>query len=121
MDELIAAGEGLTVELAGGQTSSLALLGQTTRDFFSTYRSLSVGRGGFFLSSANVKPSEYLRGCLSIGHSEDWDVVQQPGSDEVLVVEGSEKNAAEADVRFPSVYHLVLDELNRRNVEPPSS
>jgi hypothetical protein len=49
----------------------------------------------------------------TIGHSEDWDVVQKPGSDEVFVVEGAETREAEMEVRFPSVYHLVLDEAQR--------
>ena len=45
--------------------------------------------------------------------SEDWDVVQKPGNDEVFVVEGAETREAEMEVRFPSVYHLVLDEAQR--------
>jgi len=62
----------------------------------------------------DIKPSDYMHGYLSIGHSEDWDIVQRPGDDEVFIVEGSETSEDEMDVRFPSVYHLILDACEAR-------
>jgi hypothetical protein len=103
----------LFVEPADGAAILPEQFGPTTREFFSRYGTLRTRRGGFRLAAADVRPSEYVRGYLSIGHSEDWDVVQKLGNDEVFVVEGAETREAEMEVRFPSVYHLVLDEAQR--------
>ena len=96
-------------------------LGPMTKEFFSRYGGVKTMRGGFRISAADVRPSEYVQGFLSIGHSEDWDVVQRPGSDEVFVVEGSERADAELQAPFPTVYHLVIDEVQQLQGDPPSS
>ncbi|MFL6709680.1 MAG: hypothetical protein ACJ8HI_15885 [Massilia sp.] len=110
VDDLIAKKGKLFVEHADGAAILPEQFGPTTREFFSRYGTVRTVRGGFRLAAADARPSDYVRGYLSIGHSEDWDVVQKPGNDEVFVVEGAEAHEAEMEVRFPSVYHLVLDE-----------
>lgn len=109
--DFVGKGDKLFVEFSSGTNPLLEQLGPTTREFFSRYSSLRTRRGGFRLAAVEVHVSEYMRGYLSIGHSEDWDVIQRLGSDEVFVVEGAETSEADMDVRFPSVYHLVLDEV----------
>jgi hypothetical protein len=113
VDDLIAKREKLFVEPADSAALLPDQLGPTTREFFSRYGAVSTRRGGFRLAAVDVRPSEYARGFLSIGHCEDWDVVQKPGNDEVFVVEGAETRETEMDARFPSVYHLVLDEAQQ--------
>lgn len=113
VDDFIGKGDKLFVDPADGENILREQLGPTTIEFFSRYGILCTRRGGFRLAATDVRPSEYMRGYLSIGHSEDWDVVQKPGNDEVFVVEGAETCEAEMEVRFPSVYHLVLDEAKR--------
>ena len=113
IDDLIARGEKLFVEPADVSVILPEKLGPTTREFFARYGTLRTRLGGFRLAAADIRPSEHLRGYLSIGHSEDWDLVQQPSSDQVFVVEGYETRESELEVRFPSVYHLVLDEAQR--------
>jgi hypothetical protein len=110
IDDFIVKGDKFFVEPADRTAPRLEQLGPITREFFSRYGALRTRCGGFQLAAAEVRASEYVRGYLSIGHSEDWDVVQWPGSDEVFVVEGAETCEANMDVRFPSVYHLILDE-----------
>ncbi len=113
VEDLIAKGDKVFAGRAGKASIPSAQLGPATRTFFSKYDTVRTRGGGFRLASADVRPSEYARGYLSIGHSEDWEVVLKPGTDEVFVVEGSEAGQAEMEVRFPSVYHLVLDEAQR--------
>jgi hypothetical protein len=113
VDELIARGETLFVEQADKAVELPESLGSTTRECFSRYGVLRTRRGGFQLAASEVHPSKSVRGYLSIGHSEDWDVVQKPGGDEVFVIEGFETREDEMEVRFPSVYHLALDEAQK--------
>lgn len=110
VDELIAKGEKLYAEPAGAADSMHAQLGPITQEFFSRYSALRTRRGGFELSAAGVGASEYFHGFVAIGHSEDWEVVQRPGADEVFVIEGAEADEDEMETRFPSIYHLVVDE-----------
>lgn len=111
VDDIVARGDKIFVEPFGGPMAGSEHLGPTTREFFAKYGRLRSRDGGFRLSVTEIKPSDYIHGYLSIGHSEDWDVIQRPGDDQVFVVEGSEVREAEMEVRFPSVYHLVLDEV----------
>ncbi|MHA6908171.1 hypothetical protein ACQUJS_07015 [Ralstonia pseudosolanacearum] len=110
VDELIAQGDRLFVERAPENIQFPAQLGPITKGFFARYAALQTRRGGFRLAVADIGPSEYTHGYISIGHSEDWDVIQRPGNDEVFVVEGAETREDQMEVRFPSVYHLILDE-----------
>lgn len=110
VDDFIAKGEKLSAEPADAAEPVHAQLGPITREFFSRYRKLKTRRGGFELSASRVQASNYVHGFVSIGHSEDWDVVQRQGADEVFVVEGAETREAEMETRFPSVYHLAVDE-----------
>lgn len=111
VDDLIARGEELFVEPAGKTAPLSEQLGPITREFFLRYGTLRTQNGGFELSSLDIQPSEYADRFLSIGHSEDWDIVQHLGSDVVFVIEGSEADETEMEVFFPSVYHLIVDEL----------
>lgn len=113
VEGLIAEGEKLFVEPAEEAVSQLVQLGPITREFFSRYSTLKTRLGGFELSSSSIQASEYVDGFVSIGHSEDWDVVQRLGSDEVFVVEGFETCEEEMEIRFPSVYHLAVDEAQQ--------
>jgi hypothetical protein len=110
---LVIQGEKLLTETADTAVALPEELSQTTKEFFSKYGALKTRNGGFRIAVSDVKPSEYASGYISIGHSEDWDVIQIPGNDEVFVIEGAETSAAEMEVRFQSVYHLVLDEAKR--------
>ncbi|WP_247569097.1 hypothetical protein [Ralstonia solanacearum] len=110
VDELIAQGDKLFVDPAPESPQFLVQLGPITKQFFARYAALQTRRGGFRLAMADIGPSEYAHGYISIGHSEDWDVIQRPGNDEVFVVEGAETREDQMEVRFPSVYHLILDE-----------
>lgn len=108
--DLIAKGEKL-IATPAGETGPLTVhLGPITRELFSRYGTLKTPRGGFELSVVGIRASEYIQGFMSIGHSEDWDVVQRQGTDEVLVVEGAETSESEVETRFASVYHLLVDE-----------
>lgn len=93
-------------------TTELDQLGPITREFFERFSFMRGRRGALELSAAAVGPSRYVAGFQSIGHVEDWDVVQRPGEDEVFVVEGSETDEGDMDGQFPSVYHLVVDEMS---------
>ncbi|MBI1424702.1 MAG: hypothetical protein GC149_14750 [Gammaproteobacteria bacterium] len=108
--DIIGKGDKLFVEPADTMSQLSEQLGPITREFFSMYGTVTTRRKGFKLSADDIRTSDYIRGFFSIGHSEDWDVVQRPGSDEVFVVEGSERSESEVDVRFPSIYHLLVDE-----------
>jgi hypothetical protein len=110
VDDLIVRGEKLFATPADETKPLPKQLGPITRDFFSRYGTLKTRRGGFKLSAAGIRASEYVHGFLSIGHSEDWDIVQRQGADEVFVVEGAESCEAEMETCFPSIYHLVVDE-----------
>lgn len=112
VDDLISRGQ-LVRGTIGQDATQIGLLGPSTAEFFRHYGEVRTKNGGFELSAAAVHPSEYMKEYISIGHSEDWDVIQKPGDDEVLVVEGSENSVAEIEVRFPSVYHLLIDEANQ--------
>lgn len=111
VEDLITVGEKLFVEPANKNIALPKSLGPTTREFFSKYRAVRTHLGGFVLDASEIHSSEYARGYTSIGHSEDWDVVQRCGDDKVYVVEGSESHESEMEVCFPSVYHLVLNEV----------
>lgn len=87
-------------------------LGPITCGFFSKYSSLRTKRGGFELAIDLIGESSYGGDFISIGHSEDWDVVVCRGLDEVYVVEGSENEFSDFQLKFPSVYHLVVDEVS---------
>jgi len=113
VEKIIAQENKILVKHANARTHELNQLGQVTREFFSRYSELRIN-GGFCLLMKDIKPSDYMHGYLSIGHSEDWDIVQRPGDDEVFIVEGSETSEDEMDVRFPSVYHLILDACEAR-------
>lgn len=111
VDEIISTREQLIVEAAPKSIPPLKQLGPISQDFFSIYNTIRTPRGDFEISATQIHPSEYTNGYISIGHSEDWDVVQRPGEDEVFVVEGSETHVHEMEVRFQSIYHLLLDEV----------
>lgn len=110
VDDLIAKGEKLFAGPVDMATPLPEELGPVTREFFSRYGTLTTEWGGFLLSASEIRESECVHGFLSIGHWDDWDLVQRPGFDEVYVVDGGETSDAEMDDRFPSVYHLALDE-----------
>ena len=110
VDDLVAKGDKLFAEPPDEAAILSESLSPATKEFFSRYGTLRTRRGGFRLAASEVHFSEFMRGYMSIGHSEDWDVVQKPGHDEVFVIEGSETCEDEMEVRFPSVYHLALDE-----------
>jgi hypothetical protein len=113
VEGLIAKGEKLFVIPKGESASPLNQLGPVSREFFSRYGTLRSRDGGFELSAADIRESEYVHGFLSIGYSEDWDVVQRMGNDEVFVVEGAETREAEMQPCFSSIYHLILDEVSQ--------
>ena len=108
---LVAAGE-MIVDRAVKAGGGVDALGPVTRAFFAEYPSLRSKSGGLRLTAADVHPSQYVAGFISIGNSEDWDIVQRPGDDQVYVVEGSERHPHEFEVSFLTVYHLVLNEVH---------
>jgi hypothetical protein len=110
--QAIESGELIGDEPGQDEGANLEQLGPITREFFSRYLGIRSLLGGFRVGVSEIRTSTYISGYVSIGHSEDWDIVQRPGNDEVFIVEGSEANESEMQVRFPSVYHFILDELN---------
>lgn len=96
------------LEIASG---TLDELGPITRHFFALYPSIKTKNGGCRLSTTEIQPSTYAKGYLSIGNSEDWDIVQFPGQDKVYVLEGSEKSESEFDISFQTLYHFLLNEI----------
>ena len=101
----------LIAKRPGQPRLSKAKLGPITQQFFAEYALAQSQLGGLVVAASEIAPSEYLAGFVSIGHSEDWDVVQRPGTDEVFVVEGSELEE-ELEIRFPTVYHFLVAEAN---------
>lgn len=113
VDDLISSGDNLVIERATKDAAHLREIGPIAKEFFSRFGTVRSKTGGFVLAASEIAPSKYVPGYLSLGHSEDWDIVQRPGDDEVFVVEGSETCEEQMEVRFASVYHLVLDEATR--------
>lgn len=116
---LVATGVLQVTESAIENSAIFDRLGPVTRDFFSRYPSIKTANGGLQLSTANAHPSDYIDGLVSIGNSEDWDVVVRPLEDEIFVAEGSEKSLRELEVNFPTIYHLVVHECSL--ISPRSS
>jgi hypothetical protein len=111
--EIARAGDLLTIAPAGGMASIPPGLGPVTQEFFEHYQRVGSKDGAFELDARGIRPSQYIEGYRSIGHYEDWDVVQLPGRDDVFVVEGSETTEAEMEW-FPTVYHFVAREVSDR-------
>jgi len=97
----------ISITLRGPDVRVPEMLGPITSHFFDNYEDVTMQ--GLQLSIRQIAPSEYARGFVSIGHDEDWDVVQRPGEDEVLVLEGGEVVEGVTNVRYPTVYHLILE------------
>jgi hypothetical protein len=110
VDAFAEGGGRLTVTLANGKSVIPAGLGPLTQEFFETYDSVESNDCGFEFDVNEIRPSVYINGFISIGHYEDWDVVQRPGRDDVFVVEGSETTETEMEW-FPTVYHFVVHEI----------
>jgi hypothetical protein len=113
VDDLVVRGERLVTKPGAVESTLPSSLGPATREFFSKYGMVRTRNGGLELNASEIHPSEYVGGCISIGHSEDWDVIQKPGTDEVFVVEGGGDPGKSFDVCFESVYHLVIDEVQK--------
>ena len=73
----------LIASVPGQPCFQQAELGPVTQQFFAEYSLVQSPMGGLVVAASQVAPSEYIAGFISIGHSEDWDVVQRPGADEV--------------------------------------
>lgn len=91
------------------------ILGPVTKDFFRKYEEVCIG--GFQLAISQVGPSDYASGFISIGHAEDWDIVQKPGSDQVSVLEGGETIEGLTDDQHLTIYHLILSEAQSRKFD----
>jgi hypothetical protein len=100
------------VTLADGIEKVPVSLGPVTCEFFRRYRSLGLIDGTFKIDAGEIRPSQYIAGFLSIGHYEDWDIVQRPGQDDVFVAEGSETSEADME-KYPTVYHFLFHEMNQ--------
>ena len=109
LDLVIATTDKFIVEPGVASAKISPHLSAASRSFFAKYGSLKTQNGSLLLSFSEVRASEYAQGCISIGHSEDWDVAQRPGSDQIFILEGSEQEA-ETDAKFASVFHFLLDE-----------
>jgi len=96
----------------GENTSSsfFSKLGPLTQQFFTQYPSVSTINGACLLAISEIRLSEYAQGFISIGHSEDWDIVQLMGEDQVFIIEGSERDIEDFEVSFPSIYHFLISE-----------
>jgi|GEM_PF-3849457 len=115
VEDIFSQGSRFFVEPAHSVSAASSDLGPIAGKFFSKYKTIRSRNGGFQLSLNDIKPSEYLSGFLSIGHSEDWDIVLRRNDDQIFVVEGSEVRPSEMEVHFPSIYHLILDEADAKN------
>jgi hypothetical protein len=108
--ELVKAGKLLAVEKKVALTGTANSLGPITRDFFESYSELQTVSGNLRLAVDCIQMSEYIHGYISVGNSEDWDIVVKPFEDEIFIVEGSEIKDADMAVRFRNIYHLIADE-----------
>jgi hypothetical protein len=109
--DIINQGEKLLVKLADEDISLPEQLGSITRDFFSKYAVLESRHGGFRLALADVHVSEYIQGYISIGHCDDWEILQEPYRNEVFLAEGGEACFDVEVEHFSSIYHLILNEV----------
>ena len=112
LDLVIATTDKFIVEPGVASAKMSPYLSPASRSLFAKYGSLKTQDGSLLLSFAEVRASEYVHGCISIGHSEYWDVAQRPDSDQIFVLEGSEQET-ETDAKFASVFHFLLDEARR--------
>lgn len=114
MDQLIAealVGQVITNSpLTNENRQSLQRLGPSTRKFFEKYGNVQLHSRNLSLEVGHLNDA-FIENFLSIGHSADWDIVQEPGSDRVYIVEGSEVSASQMDIEYPTVFHLLVDEL----------
>ena len=65
-------------------SSFISVLGPLTQQFFTQYPSVSTRNGACQLGISEIRYSQYAQGFISIGHSEDWDIVQLIGEDGVV-------------------------------------
>jgi hypothetical protein len=91
-------------------SSLFSKLGPLTQQFFTQYPAVSTKNGACLLAISEIRFSEYAQGFISIGHSEDWDIVQLMGEDHVFIIEGSERDIEDFEVSFPSIYHFLISE-----------
>jgi YD repeat-containing protein len=110
-ESMLARRERFRVTAAPPVATEYEQLGPVTREFFARYQHVEV-KPGTIIGVDLLAPSTHATGFISIGHSEDWDVVQRPGDDRVFVVEGSERSEAEIEVRYATVYDFLLDETD---------
>jgi len=109
--------EGLIFKVVAARRSRtenqwLSQLGPETRAFFARYHCVQTIRGGTVISEELVAPSSYLSGYISIGHSEDWDIIQAPGEDRIYVAEGAERSESDLRIEFPTVYDFIAHEIS---------
>lgn len=112
VDKFVAKADRLIVTPVVEVSVLLDQTGPVTREFFERFGNVRSRSGGFVLGASEVAWSVYVNGFLSIGHGEDWDVVQRPGENDVYIVEGSE-TALNEMIHFSSIYHALVDEVQR--------
>jgi len=86
-------------------------LDPTTEKFFKRHGCLRIASGIELIYEENKKWSEYVKGFLTIGHADDWDIIQKPGEPYIYIVEGSENSEREFELKFTSIYHLIVHEV----------
>lgn len=115
-ESLIESGQVQLISTNGSNSEQLSLLGPITKEFFSKYATVRIPKPGITLDCGSVEQSEYQPGYLSIGSSEDWDIIQWEGADPIAIVEGSETSADEYEVVYATIYHLIVAEFeNNQN------
>jgi hypothetical protein len=85
-------------------------LGQQTKEFFERYPHVRSRSGSTVLGKDLVSLSTYASGYISIGHTEDWDIVTKRGEDRIFVLEGAESSPEETDDQYATIYHFIYDE-----------
>lgn len=119
VEKLVSQGR-LAVVAADPANSASRKLGPITREFFERYPVLVAADAGLRLALSDVRDSDYLAGFVAIGQSEDWQIVQQPPSDEVFIVEGSESGDSDLTTRYPSLFHFLCAEFSESDQTAPT-
>jgi hypothetical protein len=105
------------VVLADGSVVFPENIGQATKEFFSKFNTITAYSGNMSVSASNIGRSKYIQGFIVIGYCGSWEIVQRQNDDEVFVIE-DESIYDIYDGRldyfgYPSIYHLVLDEIQQ--------
>jgi hypothetical protein len=110
VEQLLKTGSTFEVRECSEKGPEFEHLGQQTKEFFERYPSVRSRSGGTVMGKALASLSTYASGYISIGHTEDWDIVTKRGEDRIFVLEGAESSPEDTDDQYTSIYHFIYQE-----------